>query len=75
MIVLWDVDSGKRLPQSADLVQPVVQLRFTEGGQRLVGATRDFISWDPATGREIDPPSGAVAPARRSGFTLPDAAA
>jgi WD40 repeat protein len=52
-IVLWDASSGKRLPQSAGDVHPVSQLRFLEGGKRLVGAGADLITWDLATGREV----------------------
>jgi RNA polymerase sigma factor (sigma-70 family) len=52
-VVLWDVDSGKRLPQSSDGVRAVVQLQFTEGGKQLLGAAIDLITWDPATGREL----------------------
>jgi WD40 repeat protein len=52
-IVLWDVDSGKRLPRSSDAVRTVMQLQFTEGGKQLLGAAQDLIAWDPATGREI----------------------
>jgi RNA polymerase sigma factor (sigma-70 family) len=52
-IVLWDVSSGKRLPQCADEVHAVVHLQYSADGQQLVGAAGDLIVWDPATGREL----------------------
>jgi WD40 repeat protein len=52
-ILAWDVASGKLLPLSAHPATAVRELRFVDGGKRLIGQADRFRAWDPATGREV----------------------
>ncbi|HVK15310.1 MAG TPA: sigma-70 family RNA polymerase sigma factor, partial [Fimbriiglobus sp.] len=48
-ITLWDVETGKRLPVSADPPTGVRELRFLDGGKRLAGLTDSWMTWDAKT--------------------------
>jgi WD40 repeat protein len=52
-ISLYDVDSGQRLPISADPIILFYGLRYTDVGRLLLGVANPAIVWDPATGREV----------------------
>jgi WD40 repeat protein len=52
-ILVWDLDSGRLLPVSADPSTAVRDLRFARDGKRLSGRADGFQVWDPATGREV----------------------
>jgi WD40 repeat protein len=53
-VVFWDIASGRLLPHSADPVMGINDLRYLDGGRRLVGRADRLLAWDPATGREIE---------------------
>src|SRR5206468_577171 len=50
-LTLWDVGSGRLRPVSADPPGEVSDLRFDDGGRRLIGRADRIMAWDPATGR------------------------
>jgi WD40 repeat protein len=50
VIVQWDVATGHRLPASADPETSVVDVRFVDGGRKVLGRTNRFVVWDVATG-------------------------
>jgi RNA polymerase sigma factor (sigma-70 family) len=54
-ITLWDVVTGRLLPASADPIVGVYDLRYLDGGRRLVGAADGLVTWDPVTGRPAAP--------------------
>src|SRR5207302_3935394 len=50
---LWDVATGAPLPHTADERASVSNLRFADGGRRLLGTAETVVAWDPTTGREL----------------------
>src|SRR5205823_5470600 len=52
-VVLWDVESGRLLPASADPPLVVRDLQYRDGGRQLLGIAERLTAWDPATGREL----------------------
>ncbi|HTU88541.1 MAG TPA: sigma-70 family RNA polymerase sigma factor [Gemmataceae bacterium] len=54
-IRLWETETGRVLPASADpFIDAILELRFSGDGRRLIGfAAMMPIAWEPATGREI----------------------
>jgi WD40 repeat protein len=61
-VLVWDLETGKKLPLSADPITAVRDLRFDESGKRLYSRADIFRAWDPADGREAAtfPPTTAV---------------
>jgi WD40 repeat protein len=70
-ITLWDVESGQLLPASADPIVLVCDLRYVDGGRRLIGAADGLLVWDPITGRPVAPPP-TLTPKPDHGFLLSD---
>jgi RNA polymerase sigma factor (sigma-70 family) len=52
-ITLWNIATGELLPASADPILGFSEVRFADGGRRLVGTAERIITWDVATGREV----------------------
>jgi WD40 repeat protein len=70
-ISLWDVTTGRPLPGSANPKQSVYNLRFTDGGKRLLGLADQAYAWDVATGKELRQfPSVPRADLRRESLVL-----
>src|SRR5262249_21146530 len=67
-IVLWDVETGRLLPASADPLISIRGLQYADGGRRLIGASDHFAAWDAETGREVE--HWARTPYGRGFFTL-----
>jgi WD40 repeat protein len=51
--LLWDVESGRLLPASANPAIGVQDLRYTDGGRRLIGRADRVTVWDPDSGRAV----------------------
>jgi WD40 repeat protein len=52
-VQLWDVATGEPRSASADPPIGVYDLRYADGGRRLLGASDRVRAWDPATGRDL----------------------
>jgi WD40 repeat protein len=52
-VLLWDVATGRLLPQSAEPAGAPRDLRYSADGRRLLGLVDSFRAWDVNTGREV----------------------
>jgi WD40 repeat protein len=52
-VVALDAETGELLPISPDPAGAVRDLRFAEGGKRLIGSADGYRAWDLATGRQV----------------------
>jgi WD40 repeat protein len=52
-IVLWDVETGRLLPASAEPPISIRGLRYADDGRQLIGISDRVAAWDPETGREV----------------------
>jgi WD40 repeat protein len=51
-ILVWDLQTDRLLPISADPITAVREIRFAREGSRLIGKADFFRVWDSKTGRE-----------------------
>jgi WD40 repeat protein len=67
-LALWDVSTGRLLPQSANPAGGVDTIRFSNDSRHVIGQASRAMAWDAATGREVG--RYAELPVSRGDFIL-----